>query len=58
MCWVKYDDPYQDEAEEALNMHHDRRIEEFYLEVRDRVRSLRMRELEEGIILNIKENTS
>ena len=59
ICWVKPDDSYQEEAEEALNQQYDRNIEEFYLSERDRVRLSRMAELKGNIILNItQESTS
>ena len=41
VCWVKPDDTFQDEAEEALNEQYDRQIEEFYISEQERVKSLR-----------------
>ena len=43
---------YVDEAQEALSIQHDREIEEFYVTERERVRSMRLEQLEGHIALN------
>ena len=59
ICWVKPDDTYQEEAEEALNQQYDRKIEEFYLSEKERVRLSRISDLKGNLILNItKESTT
>ena len=50
MCWVKPDDTFEDEAQEALNDQYDRQIEEFYLAERERVKNLKAEHLETGIV--------
>ena len=50
MCWVKSDDTFEDEAQEALNAQNGRQIEEFYLDEQERVKNLKAEDLETGIV--------
>ena len=43
ICWVKSDNTFQDEAEEALNEHYDNQIKEFYISERERVKLMRVK---------------
>ena len=55
-CWRQPDTNYTDKAEEALAEQHDRQVREFYLDERERIRTLRQHQ--GHIIMGTLDNSS